>query len=366
MDNIRQIASLLARDDPKSMESYPEYIRMLAALMMTSVDSFESLFAPKIYLVEFSEYDLLTAAAYTNKFSIVKDLSERSENTRVVVGTLGNPFKAATKAGQVAILDHLIRAVEQHGRSQWNVWWDQVCFASRLVSFKVVEHLLAYGWTSKMKTIFGYLDERFYRALFTPSVKMFGIFMQLKEATETSPKPMTAKKLAPLMLEAASNGWVEMMAHLIALGAPTHGEEFFTSYVIEWPLFKAVKFGCVGVVRLLLQHGVPITGNELRVAARRGNLPVVKVFIECGADVNCPLNPDLPGYYADYGFPLPIVSAVQLEYEEMFHLLLEHGAVLTGEAGVEAFKRAKESGLDSMLALLDQHAPLTGEKVRLD
>lgn len=131
-----------------------------------------------------------------------------------------------------------------------------------------------------------------------------------------------------------------MAARLLDMGAPTDGYIFGQGRDDSTPLLAACKSGSDGVVGLLLQRHARITGLEMGAAAKKGRLGTVRILIKNGADSNRTVT-------------LPIVSAVKLEYKELFHLLLEHGVEL-GEAGLAAAKEAQEAGLDSMLALLEQ------------
>lgn len=131
-----------------------------------------------------------------------------------------------------------------------------------------------------------------------------------------------------------------MTTHLLSIGAPV---DWFGYYENNTPLFDACCRGSEGVVRQLLQHHSTIMDSEMQEAARRGHLGIVSLLIDHGADVN-------------RGDPIPIVSAARLEYTEMFHLLLRHGAVLTGEVMVEAERVTRKEGLESMVELLGEYS----------
>ena len=71
-------------------------------------------------------------------------------------------------------------------------------------------------------------------------------------------------------------------------------------------------------------------------------MKVVRVLMEFGADPS-------------QGDPPPIISAITRERKDMFLELVEHGAKFLGDIGVAAVHGAMKEGLESMLALLEEH-----------
>jgi hypothetical protein len=75
-------------------------------------------------------------------------------------------------------------------------------------------------------------------------------------------------------------------------------------------------------------------GDTLVIAVRSGYLDLVRILLNHGAGVN-----ERPA--EEFRAPSAIVSAIQLEHEEMFHFLRKRGAVLkTPETGERALKIA--------------------------
>ncbi|KAF2690453.1 ankyrin [Lentithecium fluviatile CBS 122367] len=367
LDNIRQIVSRLTLEGAAggdgsvvdSAERYSAYIGALSSLLAKRCSFYmKSLFTSQDSTADsIFEYDLLTAAAYTSKLSIVKELSDREANTRVTTGTFGNPYAAATLGGHLMVLDHLLQQAELHKNGPSGIWWTQLCSASQAGSRKVVEHLLTAKWSSSFKKNHSSFT-KFHEALRTPDVDTFNLLMQFKPTSDgTIHEPLTGAQRASLLLFAATNGSTEMVAHLLGLRTPTAGEDLEQidmqaplSAACRYPAYPAYGSGFDAILRLLLQKGAKPKGDEIGRAAEKGRLGSVRILAEHGMDVKC--GAATPGYRS---LPTPIVSAVRLEHTKLFCLLMKHGAVLAGEVGVAATKLAKEEGLESMLALLEEH-----------
>jgi len=377
LENMRQIASRFAIDDANtgSTLGYSGYIKALSLrLASNGFSSMNSLFHPHPYAETSGilEYDLLAAAAYMGKFSIARELSAKEGNMGLDYSTMGQPQTAAAIAENTAIIDLFLQQTKLHGSSVGSVLQRQLKAASRVGSVRVVEHLLASEFNPGLghKRDHPYF-EGFHEALSTPNVEVFDILMRYKETTlannlkrhkerysgkketritplmEAQLAPLTEAELAPLLHEAAENGWESMASRLLDMGAPADGYSYCRGHDEHMPLLAACKSGSEGVVRILLQHNANITGLEMEAAAKKGRIGTVRILLEHFADSNRGKTP-------------PIVSAVKLEYKEMFHLLLDHGAEL-GEAGLMAAKEARKEGLDSMLALLEQHGVSIGD-----
>ncbi|KAF2676285.1 ankyrin [Lentithecium fluviatile CBS 122367] len=180
------------------------------------------------------------------------------------------------------------------------------------------------------------ITTEFLSAFWTPNVGTFKMLMHVKARHPKS--EMEKHDLGRLVEDAASQGWEDLIRHILTIGAPVDGR----SYLWANPLAEACERGFEGIVRLLLEHGAKIHDITLAAAAKGGHLNVVRALLEYGADPN-------------QGEPLPIISAISRERKDMFQELLGYGASLAGQNGVEAVKKAREEGLESMLALLEEH-----------
>lgn len=127
----------------------------------------------------------------------------------------------------------------------------------------------------------------------------------------------------------ARHGYFTLLHKILDLQSKNVNGKIYYSY-IHAALMLAAKWGHIDIVRLLLNHR--------QASGMTFSLDVSREQINARP---------------------PIVSAVAMEDEKMFHLLLHHGATLqTAETGGLAVQVAKEEGLDSMLALLEQHNAL--------
>jgi hypothetical protein len=151
------------------------------------------------------------------------------------------------------------------------------------------------------------------RALSTHNLETFDVLMRIKE---TTPYPeLGEEQLASILRRACSRGSEEMARRLLALGAPLEGQDYDFNKV-EDPLMTACRGqrgrGTVNserIVRVLLSHGAQIKGDEIAIAAKTGDLGLVRTLVQAGADVNA-------------GDPKPLVSAIELERTDLFEALV--------------------------------------------
>jgi hypothetical protein len=289
------------------------------------------------------DYDFLSAAAYTGHFSLVRELCQNEKNTVVQVeGTLGNPYKCAALGGHVAVIDHLLRTADMHGRRAKGICTSSMLYtAAKAGALDTVQYLLASPWKPDLWYITAVPQRTeafrfFHYAMNGPNLEIFIALQRFKEASSSPEKTLSQKQLADILWHCCAEGYTESAVHAIDLGAPIDGNPGDIT-----PL-KACAH--VGAMRLLLQRGAKAsgTGAEIAKAARWGRLDLVKLLVEHGESV-CS------------GTPPPIVSAVELEHDSMFRFLVEHGSLDGGDAGELAMKKAREQGLQSMVALLEEH-----------
>jgi ankyrin repeat protein len=347
LDKIRRIASQLALDDVDKKQGYLNNIKNVTSLVTNRRDrtALGPWFREEKVQYEERQYgcDLLTAAVYLGKFSIVKQLSEQKEALDEPWGFLGSPYIAAAMADDFATIDLLLHQAEKQNRNIREIMIRRVHPAvCEFASPSTLERLLASRWCTFLHDLV-HPDLGFQKASITSSLHTFDIIEQsLKIAFRDH---WTWRGLNTLLYTAASRGWDEMADHLLSLGAETDGPIYERYPLGRTPLLMACKWGSQKTVASLLRHNAKIWGDEIGPAARRGDLGIVKELVEHGADVN----------RGTIYNPPPIVSAVLLEYKEMFYFLLERGALLIGDFTKAMVQKAKEQGLDSMLVLLEEH-----------
>lgn len=98
----------------------------------------------------------------------------------------------------------------------------------------------------------------------------------------------------------------------------------------ERPVTFAVRAGDANLLRILLEHGAKPGPEELDVAIRQSNPMVVRQLLEHEVDANA-------------GAPTPpLVLAAGLQTDEMFDLLIAHGADLSAPGGPSAWPVADQ------------------------
>ncbi|KAI0528391.1 ankyrin repeat-containing domain protein [Xylaria digitata] len=196
--------------------------------------------------------------------------------------------------------------------------------------------------------------------LFTPIVDNYrrgiDIFVSNK------PKFRHFGSLEKLLARRAKQGHIDMMLHLLTLGASPNGRIIRSSTwdcetYKDGPLLDSVKGGSLDAVKVLLQHGADPNGfpdlrTPLMFAAWLSTLSIAKALLAAGANPND-------------GCPPPIVLAIAKEDTLMFRLLREHGARLdTPESGAWAMAVAQIRGYESMVELLVQEGVERGALLR--
>lgn len=338
-NHIRHIAARLALEDEAAQEErYASYIDLLchqvarnfgfsmAAACMQTTDRTDTFGGKRCCC----DYDLMTAAVYTNKLSLLDELSSRKSRCRHRQGSFGNPYEMAALAGHHEALDLLYSKISQYEIDNHNSnMFTRVCAEG---SIGMVRKVVPAHWTKEFLEV----EDRYNMgkvegALLTPSIETFQFIMRIKESTIFPTVP--ERRLGNLLRVAAKNGWLEMTQHLLSLGAPCDSR-------FE-PLWAASLRGHYKVVEALLDHGAKLTDDELGIAAKKGKWDIVRLMVERGADLNS-------------GNLTPLTAAVEFERADVIKDLIELGARVDGEFGQKAVKRARNLGLESMLGLLKE------------
>ncbi|KAF2681965.1 ankyrin [Lentithecium fluviatile CBS 122367] len=333
---IRRIAARLAAEDGNDAAGYEHYIKILTTRTVqhwapsTMAAVCHDDYTDDAYSEAQEEYDLMAAAAYTNKLSLIEELIDNPANMGLTIGTFGNPFIAAVAGGHAAALDMLLENLR--GRA--------VIFTRRTILANVTLHgspslveKCVPEWPAK-QLAYSNVQQDLHAALATPNVENFNIVMRV---IEKSPHPrLTADQLAKALDRACYRGWEDMARHLVTLGAFVR--KHYSSWTRDyWPLKSACHARNPAILQLLFDHGAQVEGDEIEEAARRGCWDAVWILIAHGADVS-----------------QAIGCAVAFERKDILLELVERGAVLTGEVGAQALEMAKKEGLESMVGFLEE------------
>lgn len=201
--------------------------------------------------------------------------------------------------------------------------------------------------------------------------------MILKEREHFSKDPLTLAYLNSLLRIAASRNWVDIMRHIISLGA-TPESPADNRVETDQPLYHACTDGQEEAVKFLLDHQVHTSGAELEAAASHGHASIVKLLLEHGVDVkstkaqNCLAAAAGKGYLGvvrmlldagmnpNEGLPVPMLQAVRAEHPGVCQLLSERGATMNvsqaiAEATIEIDTRVelREIGIMEYTRLID-------------
>lgn len=355
-DNIRRIAARLALEDNVNDrdEKYATYVKalcdrgatyggthsMASICLQPNNDTYP--FGEDKFSIQDQEYDLMAAAAYFNKLSIIEEKISNPYCLHIRPDFLGDPYVLAVMGGHHEAVDLLYRAV--HKTNIFNEKNYVLKIACKQGSIDMARKVLP-NWTIQglerpgSESMFD-LEE----ALFTPSVEIFEMLMRIKETT-VYPK-LSEYRLEILLNAAIKYGWLEMMRHLVQLCAPIDTHE---------ALLQACQYGNTTAAQLLLDHGTEMDGREIGVAAYHGRWEMVRWLMNRGAVINGVGEEKLQGLGCDeWGEMLPIVGAVKFEREDLLREFVELGARLDGNFGTRAVDQAKKEGLESMLAVLEE------------
>jgi hypothetical protein len=221
---IRRIAARLAFEDDEHQESYAHYVKILCHRAAEFDDPLMSQacgedWFPECEPDEDYDYNLLAAAAYTNKCLIIEQLADRLVDyprwyMQRIGGLFSHPHICAAVAGHDAALDLLFAKFETN--------------KPKLISYVVDE-----GAEKRMVEKFVPMElvEKNRRKLFLPAwVPEKSMYSTSDVATfdmlvRVSPKQELEKSiLGSVLIEAATHGWEDTLQHVLALGAPVEDE----------------------------------------------------------------------------------------------------------------------------------------------
>ena len=353
LDMVRKIASRLALDDVDSRATYPTYIEALSSLLVRQRKFRMMLWFrkppmycfPRKYGEREFNCDLLAAAVYTGQDAIVRELSEETDMLHFAFdweGVMRNVYTAAAMRGDFTIICYLLDKAECQPRKLHFLMRTRIFpYAYRFGSPTLVEQLLASMWHPEWT----HASRGFLRSCVTPNVENMNLVESFMKRIPDA--HWRESELGTLLHTAAFNGWDDMAGHLLEKGAPFNRIELYNH--LSPPFVGACQRGAEGVVRQLLRRGAAHE-RAAGEAAKKGFLGIVKRIVEGGIDANMPAS--LVGE-GNRMAEITIVNVLMIEHTEMFAWLVEHGAKLEGLKSRMAKRKAKQEGLDSMVALLE-------------
>lgn len=172
-------------------------------------------------------------------------------------------------------------------------------------------------------------------------------------------------------------GHLPIVRYLLDLGANVNGGSLKYELIAN-PLRKAAKAGQLELVGLLLERGADPNygfGDTLLMAAKHGHLEIVDRLLDHEADINGILD-DIETqddravlervvfFEKNRDCAPPTVAAIRRENAAIFRLIRKRRAALnTPETGGKALRVAVENGLESMVELLLEGGELDGSLI---
>jgi hypothetical protein len=325
--------------------------------------------------------DVYVAAVYTQDFPTVAKWITRGKGMRDRSLLFGDPHRHAVKYGNHEVLaammttprTDLLQILRIHSLQMVARTGDLE--ATQFVfNFQSTQHPWTFSRNRSMPS-YSFHNEQGIARLHTPNRAIFN-FITDKRKTYCTTRTYGVKEHTCFLIKCARDGWVDMAAHYIALGASVNGLSFSAHDESshdekQRPILGACKKGHVEVVRLLLAHGADTCHPALETAVRYGQFAVAFLLLQHGAEKGDALAEGVAKGYrtivqalleddtnAKLGLQDLLVHAVRLEDAELYWLLVEHAGGMIDEATRDACaKIAKEGNLESMARLI-QSQPL--------
>jgi hypothetical protein len=235
-----------------------------------------------------------------------------------------------------------------------------------IMNFKATQRPWVYSKKIKRPTYY-FHNERVLAQLHTPSREIFAIAME-KRGVHCVDRTFGVKEYTTFLVRSAYNGWADMTACYLALGACADGMGSTTSNM-ERPLLGACRNGHREVVKVLVGHSANTCQPALETAVRYGHFAIVSLLLEYGAEVGEALAAAVAKGYKtivcailEQGASIEgelqelLRLAVEIEDQAIFRTLIEYaGEAVNKETLAMCVKEAREKGLDSMAELIESY-----------
>ncbi|KAH7132391.1 ankyrin repeat-containing domain protein [Dendryphion nanum] len=323
------------------------------------------------FLDNFEEEDfaqeLFVAAIVTNNTQILRNLPSSTWRTRPPSDMFGECDDIVGEFANENTMVELIKDLDNHGNSDWRYWIHPAAAADRV---EIVKFLFNYtlwdfddqDWTQNgSKYILG--------ALGTPKRETAEYIMERRDSLFPTKLDIDDHFIMGDILRlCAEKGWFEVAKYLLEKGATFKRKHNTDNY---GPLIRACRVGSLDLVKLLLRAS-PSRLGALGTAAKCNHKDIMRYLLESEQSIEYEFCRAVIGgnmgtirLLLDHGVDLtstppnathPLVSAIRLENEELFLLLLEHGACLDesyqGTTVIEeCIAIAKRDGLESWLEI---------------
>jgi hypothetical protein len=313
------------------------------------------------------EADLFVAAAHLNLKPVIQALIDPlfiPSGGEIYSSVFGSPYIAAAKQNNSEILDLLLTKRSTCPPTPNSNLAETAfhCLTTRVTSrqgnLDVVKLLLSDKWqdydllkytNNKFKSLSFARRPTMDRMLLVSTQEIFSRVLEFRRQTVL---PQQIYQYSRILSKCVAVENVSMLKWLVT----KHPEEQKMSQIYyAYPVMLACATGQTEAVEILLDYTASVGKfvGLVSYAAAGGHLPIVKMLVERGYDVDEVDNAANPT--ATPVTSPAIVSAIELEHVTMFRYLRNLGAIFdTPETCGEAVGRAKAAGLESMLDILAQ------------
>lgn len=377
---VRSVACRLAQESSDGRDQY-DYIKLLCPLVvetcgcrLKTIWSVESADPPDIDILERSDLDsdVYIAAIYTNNLPVVTKWISSGKDLRKHSLIFGVAVLHAAKYSSHEVLAAMMTSWNWHDVQEFRAsCLGQVAQHGRLEATRFVFNFQAteIPWefsAKRSRPAYPFRNEQEFNYIITPCKEIFDFLLEKKKALCVK-KTLTEHNKASGLVHCAENGWAEMAAQLIAMGAAVDGFGSSGRWEEQRPLLVACENGHDDVIRVLLAHGADTSQPALQTAVQHGQFAAVFLLLNHGAELGIALEEAVARGYriiacallkhdknARFRLQDLLLRAVAIEDEALFQLLVDYaGGAIHGSIRDACVDMAREKGLESMTRLAE-------------